>query len=124
MARTGIKILGLQCLASAHYTWGVTSVCLPVGVDGVEILKCMERDFGVVMAGGQEQLKGRIVRIGHMGWVDWSDLAAGLYALAESLYACNGFSAAYNYLESALSAYRIALAGPLGVEPVLPGISR
>jgi aspartate aminotransferase-like enzyme len=82
----------------------------------------MARDHGVIMAGGQGRLKGRIVRIGHMGWVDWADLAAGLYALAEALRACNGYTAARDYLENALSAYRAALAGTPGVEPDLPGI--
>lgn len=123
MARTGIKILGLQPFAPMQYTWGLTSVRMPVGVDGVAILQLMEQDFGVVMAGGQEQLKGRIVRIGHMGWVDWADLAAGLHAMAEALNTCNGFTAANDYLESALSAYRAALAGSSGVEPDLPRIS-
>jgi aspartate aminotransferase-like enzyme len=122
MARTGIRSLGLQAFAPERYTWGLTSVSLPAGVDGVELLRHMERDYGVVMAGGQGQLKGRIVRIGHMGWVDWADLAAGLHALAGALRACNAYSAARDYLESALSAYRAALAGPPGTEPHLPGI--
>jgi aspartate aminotransferase-like enzyme len=122
MARTGIKALGLQAFAPIRYTWGLTSVRLPAGVDGTEILRHMARDYGVIMAGGQEQLKGRIVRIGHMGWVDWADLAAGLHALAEALRACNGYTAAYDYLESSLTAYRAALAVPPGVTPELPGV--
>jgi aspartate aminotransferase-like enzyme len=122
MARTGIKSLGLQAFAPARYAWGLTSVRLPVGVDGVEILRHMAQEYGVIMAGGQEQLKGRIVRIGHMGWVDWADLAAGLHALAEALRACHGYTAAHDYLESALAAYRAALAGPPGIEPDLSGI--
>ncbi|MCL2122693.1 MAG: alanine--glyoxylate aminotransferase family protein [Desulfovibrionaceae bacterium] len=122
MARTGIRSLGLQAFAPTQYTWGLTSVRLPVGVDGAEILRRMAQDYGVIMAGGQEQLKGRIVRIGHMGWVDWADLAAGIHALAEALRACNGYTAAHDYLESSLAAYRAALTGLPGMEPDLPGI--
>ena len=122
MARTGIRSIGLQPFAPAQYTWGLTSVLMPVGVDGTKILQRMAQDYGVIMAGGQEQLKGRIVRIGHMGWVDWADLAAGIHALAEALRACNGYTAARDYLESALAAYRAALDGPPGVEPKLPGV--
>jgi aspartate aminotransferase-like enzyme len=122
MARTGMKALGLRPFAPAHYAWGLTSVDLPAGVDGTELLRHMARDHGVIMAGGQGRLKGRIVRIGHMGWVDWADLAAGLHALAEALRACNGYTAARDYLESSLSAYRTALAGPIGVEPDVPGL--
>jgi aspartate aminotransferase-like enzyme len=120
MARTGIRSLGLQAFAPVGYTWGLTSVSLPAGVDGVEILRHMEQEYGVIMAGGQGRLKGRIVRIGHMGWVDWADLAAGLHALAEALRACNGSVTAYDYLENSLLAYRAALAGPPGVEPDMP----
>jgi glycerophosphoryl diester phosphodiesterase len=57
-----------------------------------------------------------------MGRVDWADLAAGLHALAEALRACNGYSAARDYLENSLAAYRAALAGPPGVEPDMPGV--
>jgi len=123
MAREGILALGLQAFAPTQYTWGLTSVSLPAGVDGAQVLRHMAQDYGVIMAGGQERLKGRIVRIGHMGWVDWADLAAGLYALAEALRACNGHMAARDYLENALAAYRAALAGPPGVTPNLPGIN-
>jgi len=122
MARTGIQALGLQAFAPTSYTWGLTSVLMPAGVDGAAILQHMARDYGVVMAGGQGQLKGRIVRIGHMGWVDWADLAAGLHALAEALRACNGYTAARGYLESSLIAYRAALDGTPGVEPDVPGV--
>jgi aspartate aminotransferase-like enzyme len=95
---------------------------MPAGVDGGEILRLMARDYGVLMAGGQGPLKGRIVRIGHMGWVDWADLAAGLHALAEALRACNGYTAARDYLENSLAVYRAALDGPPGVKPELPGV--
>jgi aspartate aminotransferase-like enzyme len=122
MARTGIRSLGLRAFAPARYTWGLTSVSLPAGVDGAAVLRHMAEDYGVIMAGGQELLKGRIVRIGHMGWVDWADLAAGIHALAEALRACNGYTAACDYLESALTAYRAALAGLPGAAPHLPGV--
>ena len=44
-----------------------------------------------------------------MGWVDWSDVAAGLYALAMSLRRHGGYVNARDYLEQALSAYEHAL---------------
>jgi aspartate aminotransferase-like enzyme len=122
MARTGIKSLGLRAFAPVRYAWGLTSAELPAGVDGTELLRRMAQDHGVIMAGGQGRLKGRIVRIGHMGWVDWADLAAGIHALAEALHACNGYVAARDYLENSLSAYRAALAGTPGAEPDLPGL--
>lgn len=117
MARAGIRALGLTAFAPEHYAWGVTAVNLPAGVDGSEMIRRMAKDHGVIVAGGQDHLKDRILRIGHMGWVDWADLTAGLHALAEALRACNGYSASRNYLESALAAYRAALDGTTGTEP-------
>jgi aspartate aminotransferase-like enzyme len=40
-----------------------------------------------VLAGGQGQLEGQIVRIGHMGWVDEDDLRVALRALEIELRA-------------------------------------
>lgn len=113
MCRTGIAAMGLAPLAEHDYTWGLTSVKMPAGVDGGMVLKAAAERYGVVMAGGQDQLKGRIVRIGHMGYVDFGDLAAGLHALARSLQLAGGYTASRDYLEQALAAYEQALAeGP------------
>ncbi len=109
LARTAVKEMGLELLAPDHFTWGLTSVRLPEGVDGGKLLEIAADRFGVIMAGGQDHLKGRAVRIGHMGWVDWADLAAGLHALAESFRACGGYIGSRDYLEKGLQAYHEAL---------------
>ena len=109
MARTGVRAMGLELFASADFAWGVTSVRLPAGVDGQKLLRLASENWGVTMEGGQEHLKGRIVRVGHMGWTDWADLVAGLHALAWALPRAGGFTSARNYLELALAAYCKAL---------------
>jgi len=109
MCRAGIAAMGLAPLAERDYTWGLTSVLMPAGVDGGAVLKAAAERYGVVMAGGQDQLKGRIVRIGHMGYVDFGDLAVGLHALARSLHLAGGYTASRDYLEQALAAYEQAL---------------
>ena len=114
LARTGARALGLTLFAREHYTWGLTSIQLPDGVDGKAVLQLCEKKYGVCMAGGQDQLKGRIVRIGHMGWVDWADVSAGLYALDRSIMEASGFSGSRDYLEQALAAYEQALKGRPG----------
>jgi aspartate aminotransferase-like enzyme len=43
MARTGAASLGLELLAKTHFTWGLTSIRLPVGIDGGEVLKVAAR---------------------------------------------------------------------------------
>ena len=113
MCRAGIAAMGLAPLAERDYTWGLTSVKMPAGVDGGAVLKAAAERYGVVMAGGQDALKGRIVRVGHMGYVDWADLSAGLHALARSMQLAGGYTACRDYLEQALAAYEQALAdGP------------
>ncbi|MCR4667174.1 MAG: alanine--glyoxylate aminotransferase family protein [Desulfovibrio sp.] len=109
LARQGARALGLELFAKSHYTWGLTSILLPEGVDGKKVLELAEKEFGVAMAGGQDKLKGRAIRIGHMGWVDWGDVLAGLYALDRSILACSGFSGSRDYLEQAMAAYQAAL---------------
>ncbi len=109
MTRAGVRAMGLEPFAPADFAWGVTSVALPAGVDGQELLRLAAEQWGVTMEGGQDHLKGRIVRIGHMGWTDWADVTAGLHALAWALPRAGGFTAARSYLETALAAYSKAL---------------
>lgn len=113
MVRAGVRAMGLAPLAERDYAWGLTSILLPAGVDGGLLLRAAAERYGVVMAGGQGRLKGRIVRLGHMGHVDFGDVAVGLYALARSLSLAGGYTACRDYLEQALAAYEQALAdGP------------
>lgn len=109
MVRTGVKCLGLELLAESNYTLGLTSIKLPPGIDGVELLNTAAREYKVLMAGGQDHLKGKIVRLGHMGYVDWSDLLAGLFALRGALVRQGGFSGSRDYLEQAMLVYEEAM---------------
>ncbi|MEF8824077.1 MAG: alanine--glyoxylate aminotransferase family protein [Desulfohalobiaceae bacterium] len=113
MARAGIRAMGLAPLAPKYYTWGLTSLLLPEGVDGKALLDRIASEYAIYMAGGQEHLKGRLVRIGHMGYLDWSDLLAGLSALREVLSREVELAAAPDFLDQALEAYREAWREPL-----------
>ena len=117
LARAGVAAMGLELYAKTHFAWGITSVMLPAGVDGTEVLRIAMDNYGVCMAGGQDHMKGRMVRIGHMGWVDWADLVAGLHALNRGIIEAGGHCGSRDYLEEALAAYRMALAGKPG-EPL------
>ena len=113
MARAGIRAMGLAPLVPEYYTWGLTSLLLPDGVDGKALLDRIASEYAIYMAGGQEHLKGRLVRIGHMGYLDWSDLLAGLSALREVLSREVQLAAAPDFLDQALEAYREAWLEPL-----------
>ena len=47
----------------------VTAICLPASIDGVKLRVHLEVKLKVTVMGGQDQLKGKIIRIGHMGYI-------------------------------------------------------
>ncbi len=114
MTRQGIRALGLKPLVHKHYTWGLTSVLLPENARAEEILACAQQNYNVILAGGQDRLKGKIIRIGHMGYVDWGDILTALQALQFSLQECciTAKDQAPDYLEQACQAYLQALQVP------------
>ncbi len=109
LTRTAVRTLGLELLVQKQYTWGLTSILVPAGLDGQQLLQRAADAYGVFMAGGQDHLKGRIIRLGHMGHVDFADVLAGLYALRQAFKACGGHTASRDYLEAGLAAYEQAL---------------
>ncbi len=117
LCRAGVAAMGLRPFAKTNYTGGLTSVLLPDSVDGIRTVADCAKEQGVTISGGQDVLKGRILRVAHMGWVDWADLVAALYAVSRSLARQRQELGRPDFLETALAAYREALEGPLGVEP-------
>jgi aspartate aminotransferase-like enzyme len=80
----GALELGLKSYTRATSP-SVTALLLPEGIDSQKIRADMEKSSLVVVMGGQDQLKGKIIRIGHMGAIRDSDVLATLVALASSL---------------------------------------
>lgn len=78
--RAGIEAIGLKLFAQRPAE-GLTSVYLPDDVDGSAFLKRLESRFGIKVAGGQAQLKGKIFRIAHMGIIDELDILSTLGAI-------------------------------------------
>jgi aspartate aminotransferase-like enzyme len=50
-----------------------------------ELRKVLEREYNVLVQGGQGSLAGKIFRIGHMGIADWPDLLVTFAALERVL---------------------------------------
>ena len=82
--RAGAAALGLDLLSTSPADC-VTAIRVPDGVDGAQLLKTIEHRYGVKLAGGQEHLKGRIVRISTMGHVGLFDVLIALAALEMAL---------------------------------------
>jgi serine---pyruvate transaminase len=85
-AREGAKAMGLELFSpDEDRSAVVTAVRMPDGIDGGEVVKMLRDRFGITIAGGQSDLKGKIVRIGHIGWFDVFDVATALSALELAL---------------------------------------
>lgn len=81
-ARAGVKALGLELFSPDDDTSAVvTAVRMPAEIDAGEIIADLFARFGITMEGGRKDLTGRIVRIGHVGYVDVFDVTTQLAAL-------------------------------------------
>jgi len=78
--RAGAKAIGLEIYASAPSD-SVTAIKLPANIDGEALVKKMRLEHGITIAGGQDQLKGKICRISHMGYVGDYDVVIAIASL-------------------------------------------
>ncbi len=83
-ARAGIKAMGLENFAERPNN-ALTVVTVPAGIDGNELLKNLEKKYGYKLANGQDNLKGKIWRLSHMGYCDAFDVLGALSALELAL---------------------------------------
>jgi len=84
-ARAAAQALGLALLAPLSPSPAATGVWLPQGVDGAKLLKYMRDRMGVDIAGGQDHLKGKIVRISHIGYAGPFDVITAISTLEMAL---------------------------------------
>ncbi|MDN5276502.1 MAG: hypothetical protein PWR01_467 [Clostridiales bacterium] len=84
--RAAVKALGLELFADERYASDlITSIKAPEGIDIDQVRKTMNLQYDIMVTGGQQHLKGKIMRIGHMGYVDGFDLLKTITALELSL---------------------------------------
>jgi aspartate aminotransferase-like enzyme len=83
--RAGVTAMGLKLVAPEAPSPAATAVWLPAGVDGSALFKYLRDEMRVTFAGGQDQLKGKVIRITHLGYVGSFDVVTGLAALELAL---------------------------------------
>ena len=83
--RSAVKSLGLELFAPDAYSDGVTAVKVPQGIDGEKLVKTMRDKYGVGIAGGQDEMKGKMFRIATMGYITPSDLIVCIATLETAL---------------------------------------
>tara|TARA_Y100001968_G_scaffold247181_1_gene231576 strand:+ start:2064 stop:3215 length:1152 start_codon:yes stop_codon:yes gene_type:complete len=83
--QAGIRAMGLKLFAPlADGSPAITSV-IPEGIDAEIIRKVVKEKFDILLAGGQDHLKGKIFRIGHLGYVNDKDILSAISSIEASL---------------------------------------
>ncbi|RYL93570.1 alanine--glyoxylate aminotransferase family protein [Sporolactobacillus sp. THM19-2] len=85
MMRAGIRGLGLPLLTSDEDASPTVTAVQPEDIPAPDIQKALKKDFSITIAGGQKKLKGKIFRIGHMGYCTPFDVLKVLSALELTL---------------------------------------
>ncbi|HEX7407724.1 MAG TPA: alanine--glyoxylate aminotransferase family protein [Candidatus Binatia bacterium] len=83
--RAAAAALDLQLVAADAPSPAVTGMFTPPDVDGGKLVAYLRDRMGVTFAGGQDQLKGKIVRIGHLGYMGAFDVVTAIAALEMAL---------------------------------------
>jgi serine---pyruvate transaminase len=83
--RAAMRALGLELFAPAASSDAVTAVKVPQGIDGEKLVKAMRDTYNVTIAGGQAELKGKVFRIAHMGYIGEFDIITGISCLEKLL---------------------------------------
>ena len=74
-SREAVKALDLELFGPEDENANVvTAIKVPEGVDGAKVPKTMRDKYGITIAGGQNQLKGKIARIAHCGYYGAFDI--------------------------------------------------
>jgi aspartate aminotransferase-like enzyme len=70
----GFEAIGLENFAKGCTSTALSVIKSPEGIDASLIIKGLKKKYGMIVAGGQDQAKGKIFRITHMGYVDKADI--------------------------------------------------
>jgi len=85
MVRAGVQALGLELFAPMCPAAAVTAVLPPAGVDSSALVKEFRERFAMVVANGQGEMKGKMIRIAHLGYYDYLDAVGVIGALEQVL---------------------------------------
>ena len=84
--QAGLQALGFQLFAQDGYRSNtVTSAVPPPGLDVAALRSLLDTKYGVVIAGGQGKMTGKMVRVGHLGAVAEGDVVQVIWAMEQAL---------------------------------------
>ncbi|MBF2072377.1 MAG: alanine--glyoxylate aminotransferase family protein [Synechococcales cyanobacterium C42_A2020_086] len=87
--RAAMQALGLPLFAADQAASPAITAVAPVDVDAEQIRSIVRKRFDIAMAGGQDHLKGKIFRVGHLGFVSDRDILTAVGALEAALQELN-----------------------------------
>jgi len=104
--RAGIKAIKLKPFVKDDYA-SPTVTAVEIPEEYKDLTKTLKNKFNITVAGGQGSLKGKIMRIGHLGYVDFLDIIAVISALEmaigdEKLFGKGIKAAEKKYLEGGI----------------------
>jgi aspartate aminotransferase-like enzyme len=85
MTSAGLRALGCTIMAPQAPCPSVTGFFAPEGIEADALRTQIRSSFGIRLAGGQGPFKGKVVRVGHMGYVDPFDVIAAISAIGSTL---------------------------------------
>jgi aspartate aminotransferase-like enzyme len=83
--RAGATAIGLKLLAPQSPSPSATGILLPQGIDSDKLLDYLRDKMGVTFAEGQDQLRGKAIRIAHVGYMGAFDTLVAVSALEMAL---------------------------------------
>ncbi|HNR03230.1 MAG TPA: alanine--glyoxylate aminotransferase family protein [Bacillota bacterium] len=85
--REAAKAMGLSIFTEEGYeSNSVTAIIMPEGISYKDLAGILKTKFGVVVGGGLQKLKGKILRIGHLGSIHKADIYAIMCAVEAALF--------------------------------------
>ncbi|QQE72810.1 alanine--glyoxylate aminotransferase family protein [Brevibacillus composti] len=85
MTRAAMRALQIPLMASDEFAASTVTSCHPETFDAEQLRKVLRTQHNIVIAGGQQHLKGKIFRIGHMGYCEPLDVLQVIAAIEMSL---------------------------------------
>ena len=86
-AQAGMKAIGLPLYAAEGTGSPAITAVAPEGIDAEAMRKAVKERFDILLAGGQDHLKGKVFRIGHLGFVADRDVLTAVAAIEATLQA-------------------------------------
>lgn len=84
-ARSAFEAMGMELFTKDEPSAALTVAVAPPDIGAGPVIKALKDDFGMTVAGGQDQAKGKIFRVSHIGYIDRSDTVAVVSAVEQTL---------------------------------------